>query len=264
MSENNNRTTRRALVGLVPMAGRATRLTQLPCSKEIYPLHAVTDDEGDGQPRAVCEHLLGKMRDAGVNNIYLVLREGKWDIPAYLGDGSRAGVHLAYLMMGLPYGTPYSADQAYPFVSDAIVAFGFPDMLFGPENIFARLLEYRDAMCADVALGLFPADRPQKVDMVETGADGKVKRIVIKPATTDLKCTWGVAVWNPTFTQFMHDYLARHQHSASASPELFVGDIIQAAIQSGLTVRATPVSEQPYLDIGTPDDLERARNPPLA
>jgi glucose-1-phosphate thymidylyltransferase len=255
------RKTVRDIVGLVPMAGRARRLAELPCSKEIYPLHAALDGDRTGTPRVVCEQLLGKMRDAGVDNIYVVLREGKWDIPAFLGDGSSTGVHLAYLMMGLPYGTPYSADQAWPFVRHSLVAFGFPDMLFGPEDLFGQLLEHQDATAADVVLGLFPADRPHKSDMVEADAGGEVRQIVIKPARTGLQYTWGVAVWAPAFTDFLHEFLARHRQGAAAGPELFIGDVIQAAIRAGMNVRAVPVSEQPFLDIGTPEDLERAVKP---
>ena len=250
------------IIGVVPMAGRATRLAGLPCSKEIHPVEPRKGGYHAGkQPRVVCEYLFEKMHKAGITRAYVVLREGKWDIPTYLGDGSRAGLHLAYLMMGLPYGTPYSVDQAYPFIHQAIVALGFPDMILGPENIFGKLLEYQRRNDADVALGLFPVDRPEKVDMVELSRDGKAKRIVIKPQSTDLQLTWGVAVWTPVFSRFMHDFLATHEKIAREEPELFMGDIVQAGINEGLSVCGLQVSELPFIDIGTPDDLERAISP---
>jgi glucose-1-phosphate thymidylyltransferase len=165
--------------------------------------------------------------------------------------------------MGLPYGTPYSVDQAFPFVRQATVALGFPDMLFGPEDIFTTLLEHQQASGADVVLGLFPADRPEKVDMVELDDDGNVRQIVIKPRHTDLRDTWGVAVWAPTFTDFMHEFLTLHQKTAAVKTELFVGDVVQAAIKNGLSVHGVQVSEQPFLDIGTWDDLSKATSLPL-
>ena len=260
---HNKATVLQQVIGVVPMAGRAARLDGLPCSKEIYPIGSrATDDAGQHQS-VVCEHLLRKMRTAGVSSIYVILREGKWDIPAYLGDGSKAGLQLAYLMMGLPYGTPYSVDQAFPFVRQATVALGFPDMLFGPEDIFTTLLEHQQASGADVVLGLFPADRPEKVDMVELDDDGNVRQIVIKPRHTDLRDTWGVAVWAPTFTDFMHEFLTLHQKTAAVKTELFVGDVVQAAIKNGLRVHGVKVSEQPFLDIGTWDDLGRTTSLPL-
>lgn len=185
------------------------------------------------------------------------MREGKWDIPAYLGDGSMAGLHLAYLMMGLPFGTPYTVDQAYPFLQNTNVAFGFPDMVLGPGDIFGALLEYQRTFHADIVLGLFAAGRPEKVGMVEVCSSGKVMRIVIKPQHTELRTTWGVAVWTPDFTRFMHELLASHQEIADREPELFMGEIVQAGIKEGLSVYGMQVSETPFIDIGTLDDLER-------
>jgi len=263
MASHNKSTRPLDIVGVVPMAGRATRLAQLPCSKEIHPVEPRRGAyNADERPRAVCEYLLEKMRVAGVTRVYVILREGKWDIPGHLGDGSMAGLHLAYLMMGLPYGTPYSVDQAYPFLQNAIVAFGFPDMVLGPEDIFGKLLEYQRMCHADVVLGLFPADRPEKVDMVEVDSSGKVIRIAIKPQYTELRATWGITVWTPVFTRFMHEFLVSHQQIVDREPELFMGDIIQAGIKEGLSVYGMQVSELPFIDVGTPDDLERVIGTP--
>jgi glucose-1-phosphate thymidylyltransferase len=262
MQNPHEATNSRQVIGIIPMAGRAARLARLPCSKEIFPIAGASGEHGDQRPRVVCEHLLGKMRTAGIGTAYVVLRDGKWDIPAYLGDGSELQLRLAYLMMGLPYGTPYSVDQAFPFVRQATVALGFPDMLFGPEDIFTPVIEHQRSSAADVVLGLFPADRPEKVDMVALGDDDEVERIIIKPGDTELRQTWGVAVWAPAFTEFMHEFLLSHRHTAAETDELFIGDIVQAAIHQGLLVRGVQVSEQPYLDIGTGDDLRKAMHLP--
>jgi glucose-1-phosphate thymidylyltransferase len=181
------------------------------------------------------------MRLAGVTHAYIVIRKGKWDIPAYFGDGLILDMQLAYLMMGLPFGVPYTIDQAYPFVRDTIVAFGFPDIIF-----------------EDVVVGIFPADRPQKVDMVDLRDDGRIERLVIKPQETKFRYTWGIAVWTSVFTHFMHEYLAAIAEKAARQSELFVGDVFNEAIQEGLKVEGMLVSDKPFLDIGTGDDLLRA------
>jgi glucose-1-phosphate thymidylyltransferase len=244
------------VVGVVPMAGSATRLPGLPCSKEIYPL-AFTGAE-ETRPRAVCEHVIEGLQHAGIRTAYLVIREGKWDIPAHLGDGSRLGLQLAYLMMGRPWGTPYSVDQAYAFVRDRRVALGFPDMCFDNPLIFRRAVEHQEASGADVVLGVFPADRPHKVDMLQLGEGQRVEKIVIKPASTTLRHTWGVAVWTPAFTEFLHSFLHEHSERAAQAPELYVGDVVRAAVESGMNVQGVEVSAQPFVDIGTADDLARA------
>ena len=245
------------IVGVIPMAGRATRLSDLKCSKEIYPVWRDRNFREDTEPRAVCEYLLGAMRSASINKAYIVLREGKWDIPAYLGSGAAVDMELAYLMMQLSYGTPYSADQAYPFVRNSEVAFGFPDMIFQQDDVFVTLRRQQRRTNADVLLGIFPADRPQKVDMVSLAEDGRVDQILIKPAETDLRDTWGIALWTPDFSSFMHEFLLGHRESASTAPELYVGDVVRAAIASGLRVYGTRVSDHPFIDIGTREDLQQ-------
>ena len=244
---------------MIPAGGQATRIAPLPCSKELFPLGFSSMNSGQElRPKVVGHYLIEKMRLAGIKKIFIVLREGKWDIPAYFRDGAAFDVHLAYLIMNLPFGAPYTLDQAYPFVQDAMIALGFPDILFSPDDAFVQLLARQRSSEADVVLGLFPADQPGKVDMVDSGADGKVNRIVIKPRQTQLRHTWGVALWTPVFSLFMHEYLAVAGKSGTQQPELFMGDVIQAAIGEGLRVEAVHVSDEPFLDIGTPDDLVRA------
>jgi len=261
---------RRNLIGLIPAAGQAIRVAPLPCSKEIYPMGFCSIDGAEGlRPKAACQYLLERMRFAGISNVYMVIRNGKWDIPAYLGDGAALKMHLAYLMMRLPFGQPCTLDQAYPFIQDAFVALGFPDVIFQPEDAFAQLLARQRDTGADVVLGLFRANHPQNSDMVELSEDGRVRSIVVKPRKTDLTYTWIIAVWTPSFTHFMHDHLAalenakeigRPDASASELCELFVGNIIQAAVKNHLHVEGVVFPNGNYLDIGTPEDLVKAVN----
>ncbi len=247
------------IVGLLPAGGHATRIAPLPCSKELYPVgFRLVNEDASVRPKVVCHYLLEKMRLAGITKAYIVLREGKWDIPVYLGDGSIVDMHFAYLMRGLPFGAPYTLDQAYPFVRDAVVAFGFPDILFQPDDAFIQLLTWLASNDADVALGLFPAEQPQKVDMVDLNKEGRVRRLVFKPRQTHLQYSWCIAVWTPRFTSFLHSYLPTLQASDNSTLELSVGEVFQAALDADLRIDALSVSDAPYLDIGTPEDLVRA------
>jgi glucose-1-phosphate thymidylyltransferase len=246
------------ILGLIPAAGRATRLGPLPCSKEIYPIGFRSGADGQGpRPKAVGHYLLEKMQHAGIEQAYIVLRAGKWDIPACFQDGAAVGMRLGYLVMDNTDGVPYTLDHAYPFVQDALVALGFPDILFSADDAFVHLLQHQARTGSDVVLGLFLGDQPHKTDMVEVDERGAVRRILIKPGKTDLRYTWGIAVWSPAFTQFMHEFLASRP-AVSDAPELHAGDVIQAAIQAGLHVQGVHVSAEPYLDIGTPEDLALA------
>jgi len=229
---------REEVVGLVPAGGLAKRIAPLPCSKEIYPIgFRRAEGESHSRPKVVSHYLLEKMRLAGITKAYIVLREGKWDIPGYFRDGDVVDMHLAYLLLGLPFGTPYTLDQAYPFV---------------------QLLTRQTHSNACVILGLFPADQPERVDMVDRDDNGRVRQIVTKPDQTYLTHSWCIAVWTSVFTQFLHEYVAAQKETAGKKPEASVGEVVQAAIEAGLQVDAIPVSEKSYLDIGNAEGLVRA------
>lgn len=256
------------VVGVIPAAGQGSRIAPLPCSKELYPIGFRPVESGEGvRPKVVCHYLLDKMRLAGVTEVFIVLRHGKWDIPAYLGDGRIASMNIAYLMMRLPWGPPFTLDQAYAFVQNDTVVFGFPDILFQPDDAFVQLLDRRAASGADVVLGLFPAHNPQYMDMVEIDAAGHVQRLDFKPHRTTLRYAWVCAVWGSAFTQFIHDYVRQvlskassrgQQMTESSDPDLSVGTVIQAAIEKGLQVDGVSFPEGTYLDIGTPEGLAEA------
>lgn len=245
------------VVGLVPAAGWGRRLAPLPCSKEVYPVgwHAPTPNAGL-RPKVASHHLLEAMQHAGVTTAHIIIREGKWDIPAYWGDGHRLGMHLAYLMMRLPHGTPFTLDQAYPFVRDRRVVMGFPDVRFEPLHAFSELLARQEATGADVVLGLFPAERPEKVDMVALDADGRPQDIIIKPTTTTLTDTWVCAAWTPTFSAYLHDAVTTAASTWDHDrQEMYVGHVLQAAIRDGLHVDAVRFPDGRCTDLGTPNDL---------
>ena len=256
------------IVGLIPAAGQATRLAPLPFSKELYPIGQMRIKGSDDlRPKPVCIFLLEKMRAAGARDVYIVLRKGKWDIPAYLGDGSSLDMNLAYLIMGLPFGVPYTLNQAYPFIQEAIVTFGFPDIIFQSAGAFSELLDKQETSQADIVLGLFPVDKPSKFHMVELSRDGRIHNIVLNPAATHLEYTWIIAVWTRTFTQFMHQYLTdiigkerkiEVAAGASMKTELHLSEVLQHAIERKLKIESVIFSEDSCLDIGTHDDLTKA------
>jgi glucose-1-phosphate thymidylyltransferase len=255
------------IVGVLPVGGRGVRIEPLPCSKEIFPIGFHRADGADGlRPKAVSHYLLEKMRIAGVRKAYFILRQGKWDIPSYFGDGAMVDMNLGYLMMRLPFGAPYTLDQAYSFVRHSVVVFGFPDIVFEGDDAFVKLLDRLDATEANVVLGLFPVKSPWTMDMIELGNNDEVRSIVIKPPATDLEYGWIIAVWTSVFTEFLHEHLLSLQRrlgqDSTTSPphqsELSVGHVFQAALQAGLRFQAVRFPNQSFVDIGTAQNLEKA------
>jgi glucose-1-phosphate thymidylyltransferase len=247
------------IVGLVPAAGIASRLGKLPYSKEIMPLPGMKD-----KASVLSENLVRYFRLAGIHNLYFIVRKGKWDIPEYYGDGSSFGVNIGYLMMNLPFGTPFTLIQAFPFIRDKIVALGFPDILFEPEDAFATLKTRFLETDSDIILGIVPSEHYLRSDMIELDEQGKIRDIVIKQNMPDLKLSWFVALWRPSFSLFMKDQLnlvlSRDKEGRIAMPdgtfrELYVGDIIREAIASGMKTDYLLFGDGYYRDMGTWEEL---------
>ena len=249
------------IVGIIPAAGTATRLSPLPCSKEILPVGMEQwGDKPYKRPKVAIQYLLDAMREADIQKTYVIIRKNKWDIPAFLGDGNIFGINIAYLMMGLPYGTPFSINQAYPFINSNLVALGFPDILIRPQNVYRTLISKLKKDQADVVLGLFRATNPQKMDMIEFDKSSKISRIVIKPKKTVLQYTYINAVWTPVFSKYMNEYLIKKcgEIEKTAGKELYVGHVLQAFMNDGNAVTYSIIENGSYTDIGTLDDYSDA------
>ena len=267
MVKNNQdeSTTDLETVGIIPAAGRALRISPLPCSKELLPIGFGNTADDNLRPKVVSQYLLDKFRIAGVSKVYFILRKGKWDIPAYYGDGAASSLKFAYLMMNLPYGVPYTLDQAYPFVREAKVCMGFPDILFEPDNAYVIANQMLLDIEADLVVGLYPVKdkrQAQTCDMVQWDrSTGRIAEIVIKPQNTDLEYSWIFAVWTPAFTRFMHEYLRierKHRRGNSTAGEIHLGHVVQQAIAEGLAVYGRAFSNDHFIDIGTPAALQEA------
>jgi glucose-1-phosphate thymidylyltransferase len=250
------------LVGVLPAAGRARRSGPLPCSKEIFPVgvHAPAGRPGLAGPEPACGYLLEAMRVAGARRAVVGLRAGKWDISAHLADGAAYDLALAYTVLADSPGVPWTVRHALSAAGGARVLFGFPDIVFRPADALARVERRQREWGADLALGLFPARRPEKMDMVATDSDGRVRELVIKSRRTDLRHTWILAVWTPAFSAFLDARLrALDAGGGPAHGEVQLGDVIRAAVDDGWRVDAVEVSEGAYCDIGTPEELAEAQ-----
>jgi glucose-1-phosphate thymidylyltransferase len=250
------------VIGLIPCGGHATRIAPLPCSKEVLPVGLRKTAEGSLRPKVVSHYLLDKMQRAGVRKAFFILRKGKWDIPDYYGDGASFRMDLGYLVVHPPHGPAYTLDQAYPFVRGARIAFGFPDILFGPSNAFEQALARLTATRSQLVLGLYPVRDRRTKDAVEIDRKGRVREMILNPAETNRKLTWVFGVWTPAFTEFVHEYLAvprttQQGSNAMVPVELTVEHAIQAAIRDKLQVQSVVFPRRSYLDIGTPEGLRR-------
>ena len=221
------------------------------------PIRSRGIDRDPGAVEAAIENAVKLLAENGIRRQFVIIRPGKWDIPAYLVNGRHLGAELSYLVADASPSVPHSLDTAHAFVQSSEVALVFPDIVFRPRNAVAETIALRDSSSADVALALVPSRRGDKVDMVDIGDAGDVRRIVAKPGAGVAGWTWVAAAWGTAFTQFLHDFLAGGP-ALPGRTELYVADVLNVAIGAGLSIRAATFPDGDALDVGTAGDLAEA------
>lgn len=215
--------------------------------------------------KVVSHYLLECLQKANIRKGYIIIREGKWDIPAYWKDGGMLGMNLAYVVVEGSSGPPDTIDRAYSFVKDKIIAFGFPDIIFRPKDVFAKLLHRLDRSRSDIVLALFPAHDVKAMDMIDIDEALRVRAIHLKPRTTRLQYAWLCAVWTPVFTEFLHQFLRRVKQGKTtrlvgnrridAQGDIPMGVALKEAVKAKLKVEGVTFFTGRYIDIGTPQAL---------
>jgi dTDP-glucose pyrophosphorylase len=241
--------------GILPAAGRGARVAGLGWRKWLYPVgweSASVDGTTVRRPRVVASYTIDAMIRAGAERLFVVVGEGG-EVMQYFGGG-RGGTPIAYLVQDEPRGGAFAIDLARAWLPERhTVLFGFPDTIVEPADAFVGLLSAHREAGADLTLGLFPTDRPQQFGMVRLDGDRPVE-IVDKPRQTDLRLMWGQACWGERVTALQAGLLAGRPRGREVVP----GEIFEAALASGLDVRARVFEEGCFLDVGTPAGLNEA------
>ena len=231
--------------GIVPAAGKATRIQPLGFSKELLPLGSETVN-GVKRPRAVSEYLLDRMVQAGVDHICMVISPDKPDIMRYYGAKYKSA-DICYVIQPEPLGLCDAIFRAIPFVElDQHVLVGLPDSLWFPEDSFKLLPLNR---CFSFIL--FQVEHPEHFDAVLT-EDQQVTEIEAKVHQPQTNWIWGAfQMWGTTFHKIHHLW------KLNDSKEDSWGVLVNRLIQEGWSVSAFKVGKS-YYDVGTVDGYQEA------
>jgi glucose-1-phosphate thymidylyltransferase len=172
------------MLGIVPAAGRGSRIQPLGFSKELLPVGSRMDGQTE-RPCAVSEYLVRRMVRNGVDRICFIIGSGKSDILEYYaaGYGSAAAIFVA---QPSPVGLCDAIFRAAPLVvPEETVLIGLPDTIWFPEDGFCHLPDDR------LSFLLFPVDRPELFDAVVVDQDGRVEQIQVKQRDAATDWVWG-------------------------------------------------------------------------
>lgn len=224
--------------GVIPAAGKGSRIQPLAFSKELLPVGSRLYD-GSERPLAVSEYLVERMIDAGATKICFVVSPGKTDILEYYG-GKVYSADVCYTVQTEPLGLCDALFRALPFLPDGEqVLFGLPDTVWFPQDGF-RYLE--DDVLSFL---LFPVDRPELFDAVVTDDLGRVREIQVKQPDAATRWVWG-AFKMPVrvFDELHRLWLER------GKADEYLGTLVNAWLGRGGKALGVHAGER-YVDVGT-------------
>lgn len=224
--------------GIIPAAGRGSRIQPLAFSKELLPVGSRLDS-GVERPCAVSEYLLERMVAGGATKLCFVIAPGKSDILAYYGAGFGPAT-TAYMVQPSPSGLCDAIFRAAPLVGpEEAVLVGLPDTIWFPEDGFASLPADR------LSFLLFPVDEPRFFDAVVCDEDGRVREIQVKRPDAISRWIWGAFRMPGRVLHELHAlWLARDRQDE------FFGTLVNAYLSAGGQAHGIRSGEA-YVDVGT-------------
>jgi glucose-1-phosphate thymidylyltransferase len=226
------------MLGIVPAAGRGSRIQPLAFSKELLPVGARMCGEAQ-RPRAVAEYVLERLVRGGADKICFVIGAGKSDILEYFG-ARFCGADLVYVVQPEPAGLCDALFRASALVrDDEPVAVGLPDTVWFPESGLARL---PDDMLSFL---LFPVEHPELFDAVALDRSEQVIEIRVKQRDPGTDWIWGAFKMPGRVFRELHALWRARERC-----DEYIGTLVNAYIAGGGAAIGCKAGES-YMDVGT-------------
>jgi glucose-1-phosphate thymidylyltransferase len=224
--------------GIIPAAGRGTRIQPLAFSKELLPVGS-SGENGSEHPRAVSEYLVERMILGGANKLCFVIAPGKSDILEYYG-AAYGNADIAYVVQQNPAGLCDAVFRACPLIAphEQLIV-GLPDTVWFPENALAELPN--DVL----SFLLFPVEQPQFFDAVLVDRTGRVQEIQVKQPDAASRWIWG-AFKMPGYILAELERLWR----ARDRRDEYIGTLVNAWLEQGGEAAGVKAGSS-YVDVGT-------------
>jgi glucose-1-phosphate thymidylyltransferase len=224
--------------GIVPAAGRGSRIQPLAFSKELLPVGSRLDGEEE-RPCAVSEYLVERMIRGGATKICFVISPGKSDIMEYYGGGYGEAA-IAYVVQPEPSGLCDAIFRAAPLIpAEESVLVGLPDTIWFPESGLAELPD------DTLSFLLFPVERPEFFDAVVLGENGAVRKIQVKQANAASNWIWGAFKMPGRVLHDLRDLWLRRRER-----DEYMGTLVNAYLAAGGRALGVKAGEA-YVDVGT-------------
>ncbi len=224
--------------GLILSGGKGTRLYPLTytCAKQLVPV----------ANKPVLFRVIEAIREAGIDEIGIVVGDTAVDIQQAVGDGSRWGASITYIPQDMPLGLAHAVKISQPFLGDdRFVMFLGDNVIQGGISGLIRQFEHSEYNCQIV---LTRVANPSQYG-VAVLKNGSVTRLVEKPRDPPSNLAL-VGIY-----MFDHNvFEAVNGIRPSWRNELEITDAIQYLVDHSYKVYPY-VHEGWWIDTGAPGDM---------
>ena len=224
--------------GLILCGGKGTRMRPFAYSvaKHLLPV----------ANKPVIYYIIESMREAGIEDIFIVVGALEDEFSNKLGDGSRWGVSINYIIQGRPLGLAHGVKTSEDYLK------GGPFVTVLGDNIINHsigdIVKYHNDTGADSTVLLSRVENPERYG-IATLDDGKIIKLVEKPKKPEGSyAVVGMYVFN---SKIFH---AIERIKPSQRGELELTDGIMEMIKRGDKV-GCKLTKKWWIDVGSPGDL---------
>jgi len=229
--------------GLILSGGKGTRLYPLTYTraKQLIPV----------ANKPILFRVIEAIRDAGIEEIGIVIGDTGPEIREAVGDGSQFGVRAVYLEQEAPLGLAHAVKIAQGFLGDdRFVMFLGDNVIQG--GISPLIADFAHHPEWNSQIVLTAVERPEQYGVARLNGEGRIVELVEKPANPPSNLALvGIYMFDP------HIFEATAQIRPSWRGELEITDAIQWLVEHGYVVYPH-VHTGWWIDTGRPDDMLNA------
>ncbi|MCL6473248.1 MAG: glucose-1-phosphate thymidylyltransferase [Firmicutes bacterium] len=228
--------------GLILSGGTGTRLRPITftSAKQLVPV----------ANKPILFYAIETVRNAGINDIGIVVGDTKEEVKKAVGDGSQFGVKVTYIEQEAPLGLAHAVKISEDFIeNDSFVMFLGDNLIKDGINSLVDEFRINKPNC-QILLASVP--NPQQFGVAELNGDGRIKRLIEKPKDppSDLALV-GVYMFDKNIFE------AVNAIKPSWRNELEITDAIQYLVDKGYEVHPHVISGW-WKDTGKLDDMLEA------
>jgi len=193
--------------------------------------------------RPMMQHIIERLRDAGIVDIVILLYFKPEIVTNYFGDGSAFGVRINYVLPDDDYGTAGAVKKAEEFLQGEEFMIVSGDLV--TDFDFNEIIAFHKKKQSKLTITLTPVADPLQFGVVITTPDGKIQKFLEKPSWSEVfsdTINTGIYILSPEIL----DYIPANTNYD------FGKELFPSLMRDGVTLWG-PILHGYWRDVGNPE-----------